>query len=93
MGEKEIAMAANPRKPVEAVRGIDKVQAIIGEKSLVKWAWIGPNEKPRWILIFPFVLKLSAEIRESFEDGIEIVGRKVVQIDAELRRRLEMTGA
>lgn len=39
-------MAANPREPVETVRGIDEVQAIIGEKSLVKGAWIGSNEKP-----------------------------------------------
>lgn len=72
-------------EPVEAVGGINEMQAIVGEESAIECARAGGYVKRR--LIFPTSVELPVEIRQPLKYRVEVIGGKIVQIHTEFRRR------
>lgn len=77
---------------MKAIGGVDEVKAMVGKESSIERARISSNEdQGRGIGLDTasrFSGKLSREIGQRLEDGVEVVGGEVVEEDLDgLRRR------
>lgn len=73
---------------MQRAEGKGKVQAILGEKPVIKVAWICSYQNQWSIILAPSFLQLLQQIRQCLKDGVEIIGGKVIEAHPKLRQSL-----
>ena len=76
--------AADLRKPMKTGRGMKKVDVIIWKEPSIKISWCCTYEAFFKILSF-FLLYRLVEIRKELEDCIEIIFKKIIEINLKYR--------
>lgn len=88
MIKKKIKGMTDLGKPVETVGGVDKVQGSIREKSAIKGTRVSSHENGRRRGSFGVLPEQGEEIREGLEDGVEVIGGKIIEVHPQLRSRV-----